>query len=439
MFSGKILMSLYLGIRREDKNQWERRVPIIPKHVKELKQKHGIETIVQPSSIRVYPNESYEKIGAKVQDDLSKCKTIFAIKEIPIDFFEPKKTYIFFSHTIKGQKYNMSMLRKMMDLKCNLIDYEKIINSKGIRLLFFGRFAGIAGMVDTLWAYGRKLDSNNIISPINETKQTIDYENLDSIKDHLMKIGKNIQKNGLPKSISPIIIGIAGYGNVSKGVQEILDFLPIKNISPSDIKKILKKPSNKCLYKVVFKEEDMVAPVSSKNIFDLNDYYQNPIKYKSILERYVPDLTILMNCIYWDSRYPRLVTKEFIKKNFGNRWRLQIIGDISIDINGAIEFTEKATTPDNPVFIYNPFTDEIKDGFKEEGIIVMGVDNLPCELPLESSRSFSEVLNPFVPSILKADFNVEFEKIKLPPEIKRGVILCQGKLTKDFQYMDKYL
>ena len=121
-------MSLILGIRREDKNQWERRVPLIPKHVKELKQNFGIETIIQPSSLRVYSDESYKKIGANVQEDLSKSQTIFAIKEIPIDFFEPEKTYIFFSHTIKGQKYNMPMLRKMMDLKCNLIDYEKIVN-----------------------------------------------------------------------------------------------------------------------------------------------------------------------------------------------------------------------------------------------------------------------------------------------------------------------
>ncbi len=432
-------MSLILGIRREDKNQWERRVPLIPKHVKELKQKYGIETIIQPSSLRIYSDESYKKIGANVQEDLSKSQTIFAIKEIPIDFFEPEKTYIFFSHTIKGQNYNMPMLRKMMDLKCNLIDYEKIVNQNGIRLLFFGRFAGIAGMVDTLWAYGQKLHSNNIISPLNEIKKTIDYENLDDIKDHMMKVGKKIQQNGLPKSISPLIIGIAGYGNVSKGVQEILEFLPLKSISPVDIKKTLKESSSKCLYKVVFKEEDMVEPVSSKDTFDLKDYYQNPMKYKSIFKRYVSDLSILMNCIYWDNRYPRLITKDFIKQSYGDGWRLQIIGDISVDINGAIEFTEKATTPDNPVFVYNPFTDAIKDGFLGEGVIVMGVDNLPCELPLESSISFSKILHPFVLSILKADFKVKFESCKLPPEIKKGVILYQGKLTRDYQYMEKYL
>ena len=32
-------MSFMLGIRREDKNKWERRVPLTPQHLKELKEK----------------------------------------------------------------------------------------------------------------------------------------------------------------------------------------------------------------------------------------------------------------------------------------------------------------------------------------------------------------------------------------------------------------
>ena len=351
-------MVFTIGIRREDKNRWERRVPLIPKHVKEFKEKYGIKTIIQSSQIRVYSEDEYIKAGAAVKEDLSNCPTIFAIKEIPIDFFDYGKTYIFFSHTIKGQKYNMPMLRKMIDLKCNLIDYEKIADERGYRLIFFGRFAGIAGMVDTLWAFGQRLSSKNIDTPFNEIKQTIHYKNLDEIKDHFKKIGKKIQQNGLPKSLTPLIIGFAGYGNVSKGGQEILDILPKDEIIPKEMEKIYDNPSNKCIYKVVFKEEDMVEPISPNDSFDLQDYYQHPEKYHSIFERYIPDLTILMNCIYWNPSYPRLVTKEFIKKKFGKRLRLQIIGDISIDINGAIELTEKATNPDNPVFVYNPLTDK---------------------------------------------------------------------------------
>ena len=151
-------MSIKIGIRKEDKNRWERRTPIIPKHVKILKNKYDIKTIVQPSKKRVYSEEKYKKNLAEIKADLSDCKVIFGVKEMPNDFFKKNRTYIFFSHTVKGQEYNMPMLKKMMDKKCNLIDYERIKDHKGRRLVFFGRYAGIAGMIDTLWALGKKLE-----------------------------------------------------------------------------------------------------------------------------------------------------------------------------------------------------------------------------------------------------------------------------------------
>ena len=39
------------------------------------------------------------------------------------------------------------MLKKMMALKCNLIDYERIVDEQNKRLIFFGRYAGMAGMI----------------------------------------------------------------------------------------------------------------------------------------------------------------------------------------------------------------------------------------------------------------------------------------------------
>lgn len=432
-------MTFKIGIRREDKNKWERRVPLIPKHIKELKEKHDILTFIQPSDLRIYKENEYVKTGAILQEDLTNCPIVFAIKEIPINFFESGKTYVFFSHTIKGQKYNMPMLKKMMDLRCNLIDYEKIVDEKGKRLIFFGRFAGIAGMVDTLWALGKRLHSKNLDTPFYEIKQTIQYNNLEEIKESIKKVGEKIRKHGIPKSLTPLIIGFAGYGNVSMGAQEILELLPIKNISPDKIKTIYENLSNKCLYKIVFKEEDMVESISRINRFNLQDYYLHPEKYKSKFENYISNLTILMNCIYWDAKYPRLVTKKDIKKVFNKNFILQVIGDISIDINGAIEFTEKATTPDNPVFVYNPNTDTIRDGYFGEGVIIMGIDNLPCELPKESSREFSNTLVKFIPDILKADFFGDFDNCNLPSSIKKAVILYHGQLTPDYSYINKYL
>ncbi len=431
-------MSLVVGIRREDKNKWERRVPIIPKHTKELKEKYGINTIIQPSEIRAFSNKKYIEAGATVNEELSPL-VIFAIKEIPIYFFEAGKTYVFFSHTIKGQKHNMPMLKKMMELKCNLIDYEKIKNEKGQRLIFFGKFAGLAGMIDALWTFGQRLKWKKIDTVLSEIKQTINYKDLDHAKGHIKEITDKIKKEGLADSITPFIVGFAGYGNVSKGAQEILDILPVKEINPDKLKSIHKNYSNKTVYKVVFKEEDMVVPNSSDKKFNLQEYYNSPHLYHSIFQEYIPYLSILMNCIYWDKKYPRLVTKEYLKKNYSKNTKLQVIGDISVDINGAIEFTEKVTTPDNPVFTYYPKTDRIVDGYKGDGVIVLAVDNLPCEAPKESSKAFSNSLINLIPSIAKADYSVDFNNLDLPPEIKKAVILYHGRLTPDYQYMNKFL
>jgi alpha-aminoadipic semialdehyde synthase len=431
-------MIFKIGIRREDKNKWERRVPIIPKHVKELNSKYNIDTTIQPSDIRIFADEEYMSVGATVKEDLS-SDLIFSVKELPIDFIKPKTTYVFFSHTIKGQKHNMPMFKKMMKEGCNLIDYEKITDEKGRRLVFFGKFAGLAGMIDTLWAFGQKIKLKGIDNPFSEIKKTIDYKSLDEAKNHLKKIGEKIKKEGLSKKFAPLVVGFAGYGNVSIGAQEILDILPVKAVPPKKINEIQNNYSNKFIYKTIFKEEDIVEPISDKKEFDLQEYYTKPELYKSVFHTYINKLTILMNCIYWSKQYPRLVTKKYLKDKYNKKFKLQVIGDISVDINGAIEFTEKVTTPDSPVFVYDPIIVDIMDGFSHDGIVVMAVDNLPCELPKESSKAFSNSLFNFIPSIAKADFSVDFAKLKLPSEIKKAVILYHGKLTPDYSYINKFL
>jgi len=375
-----------------------------------------------------------------VQESLSPCSVVFAVKEIPMDCFEQGKTYVFFSHTIKGQKHNMPMLRKMMAMHSTLIDYERIVDSHGNRLVFFGRFAGLAGIVDTLWTFGQRLHWEHIDSPFQKIKQTIHYKDLEDIKHHITTVGNDIKAKGLPQSLTPLIVGFAGYGNVSTGAQEILDLLPVQEIKPEDLTSVYTNPSNNVIYKVVFKEEHMVKPIHSPARFDLQEYYTHPERYRSAFEQYLPYLTILMNCIYWSAQYPRLVTKAYLKKSSAKGLRLRVIGDISVDVNGAVECTEKTTSPGKPVFVYNPKTDTIQDGYEGDGVVVMAVDNLPCELPRESSQAFSETLLRFVPEIMAADFTGDdFAQLALPPEIKNAVILYKGKLTPSYSYINKFL
>jgi len=443
-------MNVCIGIRREDKSRWERRVPVTPEDARELKEEHGIEVWVQPSSIRVFSEEEFTQAGATVQEDLSPCPVIFAVKEMPLDFFEAGKTYVFFAHVIKGQPYNMPMLKKMLELGCNLIDYEKVTDEKGRRLIFFGRHAGIAGMIETLWALGQRLDWEGIPNPFTQLKHTYQYKDLAEAKEAVSKMGQKIKAEGLPESVTPLICGIAGYGNVARGVWELLDLLPIEEIEPQEVASLAEGSdyATDVIYKVVFKEEHTVEPIppedrpsaGSGHRFELQDFYDHPEKYRGKFESYVPYLTLIVNCIYWEEKYPRLVTKEYLKQLYGTgKPRLRVIGDISCDIEGAIECTVRSTEPDEPVFVYNPFTGETTDGYEGEGPVVMAVDILPSELPRDASVDFSRVLKEFIPAIAKADFSVPFDQLELPPEIKRAVIAYHGELTPDYRYIEQFL
>ncbi|RKY55686.1 MAG: hypothetical protein DRP89_02740, partial [Candidatus Neomarinimicrobiota bacterium] len=245
------------------------------------------------------------------------------------------------------------------------------------------------------------------------------------------------------EDIVPLIVGFAGYGNVSKGAQEIFDIFPYKEIEPKNLKDFMQKGdfSNRHLYKVVFKEEDMVRPINSSISFGLQDYYHHPEKYISRFEDYLPYLKVLVNAIYWDKMYPKLVTKKYLKTVYdaGKTLPLKVIGDISCDVEGSIECNLTTTDSGNPVYVYDPLNQIIRYGVEGDGPVILAVDNLPCELPEESSSIFSNVLKNFIPQLIDVDFSKPFEKVNIHPEIKRATILYKGELTPDYKYLLEYL
>ena len=434
-------MNQKIGIRHEDKYVMERRVAIPPKDAKTLIDK-GLQVYVEKSPKRVFTDDEYEKAGAFVAKSLVDCPVIFGVKEIPVSFFEENKTYVFFSHVIKGQAYNMAMLTKMMEKKCNLIDYEKIADDTGRRLIFFGRFAGLAGMINSLWSLGERLRIQGFETPFSRIQQSHRYDSLGDAEKAVKEAGEIIRAEGIPKELTPLTIGFTGYGNVSKGAQHIADLLPTVEITPEELLDLKKRGrySNKLVYKIVFKEEDLSEPKDPGHKFELHDYYNHPEKYKNQFEKYTDHLTILMNCMYWDDRYPRLLTKDFIEEVYKyGEMKLKVVGDVTCDPDGSIEFTHKGTEIEDPVFVYDPVKREPTMGFSGDGILVMAVDILPSELPRESSESFGEALIGFVPAIAKADYSKDFEKLDLPKEIKRAMILHKGKLTPEYQYIEEFL
>jgi alanine dehydrogenase len=453
-----------IGVRREDKSDWERRTPITPAVAAELRQRHDIQVIVQPSPQRAFSAAEFEAAGARMQEDLSGCPVVLGIKEIPKAAFLPGQAYVFFAHVIKGQPFNMPMLQRMLDLGCTLIDYEKVTDEAGRRLIFFGWHAGVAGMLETLWALGQRLAWQGIANPFTTLRRAYDYHDIAEAKLAVQQVGEAIRRAGLPAALAPLTIGVAGYGNVARGVWEILDLLPVQRIEPGELAGLAAglatvgrvaqrietprtetpptetSPATHTIYVTTFREEHLAAPLDAGAAFDLQHYYATPQAYRSDFEQYLPHLSVLVNAIYWDPRYPRLVTKDYLRAAWRDgQPKLRVIGDISCDIDGAIECTVKGTEPGAPNFVYSPLTDEVADGVAGEGVVVMAVDILPSELPRDASEYFSQVLLPYAPALASADYTAPFADLALPAELQRAVIAHRGELTPSYRYLQHHL
>jgi len=432
-----------IGLRLEDKNDFERRVALTPEAVAELTAK-GLEVKVERFDRRAFADAEYAKAGAVLVDDARDCDLLLGIKEMPKQgYFRGGGAYVFFSHTIKGQSYNMKMLRNLIDNGCTLFDYETVTDDKGRRLIFFGRYAGLAGMIDTLWTLGQRLRSLGHDTPFLDVQPAHAYDGLDAAKAAIAEVGRRIASEGLPEMIRPAVVGITGYGNVSSGAQEILDLLPHVDVAPGDLADFVAQNRGLAdkLAKVVYKEEHLVRHKDRARAFELQDYYDNGADYESIFGPHHPLLTVLVNGIYWDERYPKLADADQLRELFAGpeRPRLLVVGDITCDVDGSLACTVRDTEPGDPVYVYDPRTREAPSGFDGPGLAVMAVGNLPAELPREASMAFSEALTPFMPALAAADLQATFAEAALPDPIRNSAILWQGRFTPDYEYMSEFL
>jgi alpha-aminoadipic semialdehyde synthase len=243
--------------------------------------------------------------------------------------------------------------------------------------------------------------------------------------------------------LEPIVIGIAGYGNVARGAREIISELPAREVAPKDLPGLADSVTTpaRSVYFSVFKEEHIVQPIDEDATFELDDYYRNPERYQGVFAHTLPHLSVLVNCIYWDERYPRLVRLADVQELWddGDSPRLKVIGDLGCDIGGAVECTVKTTEPGDPIYVYNPQTGEASSGVDGHGPVILAVDILPSELPREASEAFSEVLTPFLRPLAAADFSQRFESLALPEALRRAVITHRGELTPDYRYLQAHL
>ncbi len=394
------------AIIKERKNPPDRRVVFSPEKLAEARSQFPeAEFVVESSEVRIFPNAAYKAKGFKVTDDVSNCDVMIGVKEVPIDYLISNKKYFFFSHTIKKQPYNRALLNAILKKKIELYDHETIVKENGARLIGFGRYAGIVGAYNGFRALGLR---DNLFN-LPKAENLSDY---------------NALKNELDKITLPNIkILLSGTGKVAHGAKEILDHLQIKEVS--DALYLTSKFSEPvyCLVDVMEYNKRKDGKVGDKH-----EFYQDPTGYESNFMPYAKETDYFIAGHFYGNGAPYLFTREDAKSLDFN---INLVADISCDIDGPVASTLRASTIANPFYAYNPQTESEVD-FKTQGAIaVMAVDNLPCELPKDASEGFGEM---FLEYVIPAFFNDDKDRI-----LERAKMTENGKLTKRFAYLQDYV
>ncbi|MBD3426829.1 MAG: hypothetical protein GF409_06320 [Candidatus Omnitrophica bacterium] len=429
---------LVVGILKE-KNPGEKRAPLSPQDVKWLIER-GIQVEVESSSRRVFKDREYRKAGAEIVRDFSNASLLVGVKSPEPTDIIGGKTYMIFSHTVKGQKNNISLLKEFMRRNVTLIDYEKIKDKRGKRLVYFGKHAGICGMVDSLHYYAKKLKGKGVKTPFLSLKQSWKYKNVDELYKALEKVRDRISREGFPKPTKPFIVGIIGRGNVSAGVQEVLGLLGAIEVHPRDMVRFVKarRHNNNKIYMIVFYREEKIREKTGKKFY-FEEYLEHPERFESNMGNYMPRLNMLVNAAYWDEHYPRMVPKQMLKDLYGKKkFRMEFISDISCDIGGSIEATYKTTDQKSPVYTYDPTRDSYKRGYNAPGISILAIDNLPSELPGDSTENFSKLIREYVYQVAEHGAHNVTEHVAIPAEVRAAVVVQGGELTEGYKYLERY-
>ncbi len=394
------------GIIKERKSPPDRRVVFTPDELARMKKEHPEVTIkVEHSDIRVFSDDEYVAKGIEVSDDLTDCDVLFGVKEVPIDALIPNKKYFFFSHTLKKQVHNQKLLQAILEKKIDLYDHETIVDSNYKRLIGFGRYAGIVGAYNGFRAFGLKFELFTI--PKAET--------LSSKEDLVARLKRQV--------LPPIKIVLTGHGKVAMGVKEILDGMKIKEVS---IENYLSKNYSEPVYTQIdvvdyYKRKDGQAAVKE-------DFYAHPTEYTSNFERFTKVSDIFMAGHFYGNDGPEILSQGMLQ---AVDCKIKVVADISCDVEGPIACTIKASTIADPLFGYLPSENKEVSYTHPGAIVVMSVDNLPCELPKDASEGFGEMFMKFV---IPAFFNGDKDGI-----LERSKMTENGKLSKRFAYLQDYV
>jgi len=395
-----------IGLSRERKSPPDNRVALSPIQCVALQQRYPrVKVLVESSPTRCFRDEAYREVGIEVVDDLGRCDVIFNIKEVPSEALIPGKTYCFFSHTIKKQPYNRTMLQSILKKQITLIDYEVLRYETGARVLGFGRYAGVIGTYNGLLVYGKKHGLYSL-KPAHQSKNYAD------ILTQLLRV-----------ELPNMRIAVTGGGRVSQGALDLLRALQIREVTPNQ-------------YLHVEYGEPVFVQLNSPDLYvhpsltqwDTQHFYKHHGEYKSQFKGYAERTDLLVNGIYWTEDLPRLFevddTEDAVK------FAPTVIADISCDVEGSVPITYRATSIADPVIGWSRRTGSPCEPYTDGSIDVMAVGNLPNELPKDASEEFGEMLlQHVIPELMQG-------KSRL---IEEATIAKGGTLTAHFSYLSNFV
>ena len=394
------------GIIKERKNPPDRRVVFSPNEIKTIQEQFPVVSFkVEPSDIRIFSDAEYQNLGIEVTDDLSDCEVLFGVKEVPVEALIPNKKYFFFSHTIKKQPYNQKLLQAVLEKNIELYDHETIVDAANKRLIGFGRYAGIVGAYNAIRAFGIK------------------FELFKMPKASALKGRDALVQQVKRQIIPPIKIVVTGTGKVGSGVKEMLLAMKIKEVSVENF-------LTKNFTQPVFTQIDVLE--YNKRMdgqkFDTKDFYKNPSEYESDFERFTKVADIYISGHFHANAAPQILSQKMLQ---ASDCAIKIVADVSCDVNGPIACTLRASTIEDPLYGYLPSENKEVDVFHPAAIVVMAVDNLPCELPKDASEGFGEM---FSQHVIPAFFNNDADGI-----LARAKMTENGVLTERFNYLHDYV
>ena len=213
---------------------------------------------------------------------------------------------------------------------------------------------------------------------------------------------------------------ITGKGRVGSGILETIKKLNIEEVNIDDY---LNKRFDQPVY-LNIDVMDYNERIDGKE--ELSLILNDSSLYKSTFMKYAAKTDLYFAGHFYATGAPYLFTRKDVKSH---DFKISVVADVSCDIDGPVATTIKPSTIDNPIYGYNRNTEKEDDFMSNDIIAVMAVDNLPCELPKDSSEDFGEHLIKHIIPIINSD-----------NKIIEGATICKnGDLTKNYEYLRDYV